>query len=64
MSNKWDEMRESYQEARLQINAADAIVDNMANMLCGRLRKVSKYNLKCLKRELRDFNIRTGTWNK
>jgi len=63
MSNKWDEMRISYREAEGQIQATDAIVENMADMLHGRLRKVSAYNLKRLKRELRQFNICTSRWN-
>ncbi|MEN6431293.1 MAG: hypothetical protein ABFD06_00130 [Smithella sp.] len=64
MGNKWDEMRESYREAERQIQAADAIVNDMAGMLQGRLRKVSTYKLSQLKRELREFNIHTGKWNK
>lgn len=62
MGNKWDEMRLAYQEAENQIKSADGVVNDMANMLRGRLRKVNQFYLKQIKRELRDFNIGTGRW--
>jgi hypothetical protein len=62
MGNKWDEVRAAYYEAKNQLDAADSICNDMAEMLCGRLLKVSSYELKKLKRELRDFNIHTGVW--
>jgi hypothetical protein len=60
--NKWDEIRSAYREAERQIGAVDAICNDMAEMLRGRLRKVSVYKASCLKRELRKLNIHTGQW--
>ena len=62
--NKWDEMREAFKEAEIAVKAADAITNDMARMLRGRLRKVDGWLLADLKRELRDFNIHTSRWNK
>jgi len=64
--NKWDEMRDAFREAEQTVNAADEIVDDMAKMLVGRLRKINTYYgtraLQSLKIELRDFNIQTQKW--
>lgn len=66
MGNKWDEMRAVYKEAEMQIQSADAIIEDMAKMLVGRLRKINSYHggiaLQRLKRELRAFNIQTRRW--
>jgi hypothetical protein len=64
MANKWDEMRAAYKEAEIQVQAADAVADDMARMLKGRLRRVSKYTLCSLKKELEGFNRKTGLWTK
>ena len=56
-------MREAVKEARATLEAADSVATTLAALLAGRLRRVnSPYYLKQLKRELRDFNIHTGTW--
>lgn len=60
--NKFDEMKAALIEAEATVRAADSIADHMARILRGRLRKVSKWNLKSLKRELADFNAHTGEW--
>jgi len=60
--NKWDEMREAYVEAEGTVRAADGIVNSMAKMLIGRLRKANPSLCVALKRELRDFNISTKRW--
>jgi hypothetical protein len=62
MGNKWDEMRAAFMEAEETVRSADAIINAMARMLCGRLGKVSPGYLKSIKRELKDFNIQTGRW--
>ena len=62
MGNKWDEMRAAYIEAERQVQATDTIINNMASMLRGRLRKVDAFYLKELKRELRSFNAGWGQW--
>lgn len=64
MSNKWDEMRAAYVDAKIQVKAADAIADDMAGMMVGRLRRVNQYTLVNLKKELKSFNIHTGRWTK
>jgi len=64
MANKWDEMRAAFQEAEIQVKAADAIADSMAMMMVGRLRRVNQYTLGKLKKELEGFNRQTGRWTK
>lgn len=62
MDNAFDTMREALAQARQAQAAADNYANGMANMLRGRLRHVSGGVLADLKKELRDFNIRTGEW--
>lgn len=62
MTNHFDNMRAAMTEARQVQAAADSQADAMAHILRGRLRKVSSWHLKALKRELRDFNMHTGEW--
>ena len=65
--SKWHEMKAAVQEAEHTFRAADSISKDMAELLIGRLRKVSNSyvgnDALCkLKRELRDFNMTTGEW--
>jgi len=61
--NKFDEMRAGVLEAEIILRAADSLSTEMAGLLVGRLKKVRNYRaLESLKRELKDFNIRTGDW--
>jgi hypothetical protein len=62
MSNQFDEFRAAMREAKTTMWAADSIAEDMADSLRGRLRKVSIYTLKKLKRELSQFNANTGRW--
>lgn len=62
MSNKFDEMRNAVSDAETTLWAADQIADDLARVLRGRLRKCRQHNLQALKRELQDFNIKTGRW--
>lgn len=62
MENPFDEMRRALSVARSVQKAADENTNAMADLIRGRLRNVSSYRLASLKRELRDFNIHTGTW--
>jgi hypothetical protein len=55
-------MRAAYVEAEETVRAADGIVNSMAKMLIGRLRKANPSLCVALKRELRDFNISTKRW--
>ncbi len=60
--NSFDLMRQAVAEANQTMRAADDQANAMAGILRGRLRNCSEWNLKALKRELRDFNIKTGRW--
>jgi len=56
------EMKAALDEAERTMRAADIAADQAARLLKGRLRRVSPYILKHLKKEMRDFNISTGRW--
>ena len=58
----YDEMRAAFRTARQYCRASDEAANEAAELLQGRLRKVSSYKLRRLKRELRDFNAHTGRW--
>ena len=60
----WSDARTAIEDAGKTMSALDNIADKMADMLHGRLRKVSKDNLKKLKRELEDFNSTTKRWKR
>lgn len=61
----WGDAIAAFKDAERTIAASDSIVSDMARMVAGRLRRgnVSAYYLKQLKRELQDFDMRTGEWN-
>lgn len=58
----WDEFDQGVREAESTMRAADSRANRLAGLLSGRLRKVGECNLKKLKRELSQFNARTGSW--
>jgi hypothetical protein len=60
--NQFDVMREAMAEARTTLRAADSAADQMADIIRGRLRKVSGCTLVALKRELQQFNANTRQW--
>lgn len=65
--NKFDEMRQALNEAKNLQAAADSQAKEMARILKGRLRRVGAdywgHEILCeLKRELADYNMRTGEW--
>lgn len=71
MPNAFDETRAAVAQAKFQIKAVDAVAFDMAELLQGRLRLVNSNNnhsysgstvLATLKRELQDFDARTGQW--
>ena len=61
---RFAEAYEAYEDAERTIRAVDNIVAGMARMIVGRLRSsnASMSTLAALKRELRDYNMHTGTW--
>lgn len=58
----WDDFRKCFADAERTMKQADDVAENRANMLRGRLRKVSPYVLKQLKHELSQFNARNLAW--
>lgn len=58
------DMQAAIADAKRTINAADNTANQIAEILPGRLRHVSRWTLQKLKRELRDFNIHTGKWRR
>lgn len=62
MNNPFDEVSAAVDQAAALEYACNQNASRMARLLVGRLRHVSEWHLKALKRELRDFNIHTGTW--
>ncbi len=63
MANKFDEVRAAIEDAEYTLCAADVMAETMARILQGRLRKVKNYHvLRALKRELKNYDMRTGEW--
>lgn len=60
--NMYNTMQQAVSEARQTMDAADYIANSMADILQGRLRKVSRGKLRSLKKELTEFNAHTGEW--
>jgi hypothetical protein len=60
---KFSEMQAAVNEAKAELHHADMLSNDLAEMLQGRLRKVTRYGLlKRLKAELQHFNASTGRW--
>lgn len=61
---QWVEMNQAVHEARAVMDRADTFVSQMARMIVGKLKSgdVSVYTLGMLKKELRDFNMKTDQW--
>jgi len=57
----WD-IRKEINKAKSTLRNADTVANEIADILPGRLRHVSNYNLKKLKMELKDYNAHTGKW--
>lgn len=62
MNNPWDEVNAALYQAEELIRALDKHAYRMARLLRGRLRHASCSDVEALKRELADYNIRTGKW--
>lgn len=60
----FDDMTDAVNEAKGTIIRADAHVAQMAKMVAGKLKSsgTDDWTLKQLKRELVNFDMRTGTW--
>jgi hypothetical protein len=64
MSITYKDIEDARYEANRQINLADMATRQAANLCVERLRaaNVSTSTLQCLKKELKDFNAKTGEW--
>lgn len=62
MNDPFKEIREALYEAERLKRACERSANDMAMLLKGNLRSVSGWNVKDLKKELRDFNMRTMKW--
>jgi hypothetical protein len=60
----YDDMEQAVRDAENTLRIADAVVSKIAYTIKGRLRRsnTAGWILADIKRELRDFNIHTGTW--
>lgn len=62
---KWSEMQAAVADAKSEIERTDQFVGEMVSIVAGRLRaagNVNTYYLKKLKRELQNFDSRSGCW--
>lgn len=64
MEMDYDDVARAVRTARERVKMGDKIVREVSDLMAGRLRTadIPAHTLKELKRELRDFNIHTGTW--
>lgn len=64
MNNAWDEIRGILNQAAEIDRAASNHAERMAEMLNrpGNLRRLSAYELRRMKQELRKFDMTTGRW--
>jgi hypothetical protein len=62
MDNPFEEMRSAVSRAKEVFRAVEQCSRDMARLLRGNLRQCNDWDLKALKRELKDFNIHTGRW--
>lgn len=58
-----DEMQKAISGAKATLRSVDGIANDLAYLLEGRLRHVHSWTLKRLKKELRNFNMHTGSWS-
>lgn len=54
------EMEQAVSAAKVDLTRADLVATSLARLLVGRLRKVDRWVLKDLKRELNAFGLRRG----
>ena len=61
---QFEEFSEAVRQAKATISTADTFIQKMAGMVKGKLQSSRVYSstLDELKRELRDYDIRTGQW--
>ena len=64
MSFTFDEMEEAVSAARITISQFEIKISAIANLIAGNLRsgKVGYWTLDELKKELKNYDMRTGCW--
>lgn len=60
--NAFDQINQAVREARELNDTVDRQANALCDLLDGRLKKLTTYRLKRLKRELQNFNANTGQW--
>jgi hypothetical protein len=58
----YNDYSEAIKDAKRTLNSADEVVRQTGCLMIGRLNKMSPFHLAKLKKELQDFNAKTGTW--
>lgn len=61
-NNPWDDLRDGLNQARELERAAQYYAAQMGRMLRGKLHHCNHSDLEALKRELSNYNLRTGKW--
>lgn len=62
MENPFSAVAQALHEAQELSRALDRQANDLADLLDGRMTKVSSYRLKRLKTQLQRFNAHTGKW--
>jgi hypothetical protein len=62
MDNPFDEMRSAVLRAREVNRAVDAQVNDLIDLIDGRLENATGYRLERLKKQLQRFNAKTHQW--
>lgn len=57
------DVNDAVRDATNTLDTADQKTGALARLIIGRLRHCPSWMAKELKRELRDFNMKTGEWN-
>jgi len=59
---KFQEMNEAILDAETTMRMADVTAKKIGRLLVGRLRECPYHVLEALKKELKDYNMKTYTW--
>jgi len=62
MSEIGDLLQKRINEAKALEREAGYVANELADLLQGNLKRVSKYRLEKLKKELANYNMHTGRW--
>jgi len=59
---RWDDFFSAWEDAKRTAAQADRVVQEVAELLVGRLHKCHACDLAKIKRELQSFDARSGEW--